>query len=93
MGWAKQRAKKKRLPFNLTLDDVIIPTHCPALGIKLIPGSSGSQSPTLDRIIPSLGYTKGNVVVISALANAIKSTGTPSEILKVAKFYLKQLKE
>ncbi len=93
LGWAKQRAKKKRLPFNLTLEDITIPDVCPALGVRLIPGSSGSRSPTLDRIIPSLGYTKGNVVVISALANAIKSTGTPSEILKVAKFYLKLLKE
>lgn len=77
----------------MTLDDIQIPATCPALGIRLIAGSSGSRSPTLDRIIPSLGYTKGNVVVISALANAIKSSGTPLEILKVAKFYLKLLKE
>lgn len=93
LGWAKQRALKKHLPFNLVLSDVIIPTHCPALGIRLRAGSSSNASPTLDRIIPSLGYTKGNVVVISALANSIKSTGTPDEILKVARFYQKTLKE
>jgi hypothetical protein len=93
LAWARLRAKRKRLPFNLTLDDIQIPPRCPALGIPLIPGSGSSQSPTLDRIIPSLGYTKGNVVVISALANAIKNSGTPLEILKVAKFYLKLLKD
>lgn len=92
LGWAKQRARKKKLPFNLTLEDIVIPDKCPALGIRLVPGEGSSRSPTLDRIVPSLGYTRGNIVVISALANAIKSTGTPSEILKVAKFYLKLLK-
>ncbi len=93
LGWAKQRAIRKGLPFNLTLSDIIIPSRCPALGIKLIPGSNSNSSPTLDRIIPDLGYTKGNVVVISALANAIKSSGTPREILMVAMFYKKLLKE
>ena len=93
LGWAKQRAILKKLSFNLTLDDIFIPKRCPALGILLAPGSRGPGSPTLDRIIPSLGYTKGNVVVLSALANQIKSSGTPLEVLKVAKWYLHLLKE
>lgn len=93
LGWAKARAKDKRIPFNLTLNDIVIPARCPALGITLRAGSKSNSSPTLDRIIPTLGYTRGNVIVISAIANAIKSSGTPLEIRKVAKFYLKLLKE
>lgn len=32
---AKARAKKSNLPFNICEDDIVIPTECPVLGIKL----------------------------------------------------------
>jgi hypothetical protein len=38
------------------------------------------------------GYTKENILIISARANAIKNDGTWQEILKVAQFY-QQLEE
>ena len=44
----------------------------------------GPGSPTLDRIVPSLGYVPGNVVVISHKANSIKSNATAAEIRAVA---------
>lgn len=90
---AKYRAKKKRLPFNIEAEDIPIPSRCPILGIPLATGGSQQSSPTVDRIIPELGYTKGNVIVISGLANSIKASGTPIEILKVATFYLKLAKD
>jgi hypothetical protein len=90
---ARYRSKQSGIPCNIDLSDVVIPTHCPALGIPLRFGSTSENSPTLDRIIPALGYTKGNVIVVSDLANRIKSTGTPLEVLRVAKFYLQLLKE
>jgi hypothetical protein len=85
------RAKCKRLalPFNLELADIVIPTHCPVLGIELRKGDGviTNNSPSLDRIHPAKGYTKGNVLVVSHLANRIKSDATPDEIRQVADFY------
>ena len=86
---AKERARKRGIPFALDLEDVVIPDVCPALGIPLVvngEGAPGDDSPSLDRIIPSKGYVKGNVQVISQKANRIKSDATPAEVLKVAKF-------
>lgn len=68
LNGAKLRAKKFGLPFNIELCDIVIPTHCPVLGLLLKPSSGhhSPSSPTLDRIIPQLGYVKGNVAVIVA---------------------------
>jgi hypothetical protein len=87
---AKHRAKVKGLPFNLTLEDIVVPAHCPALGMPLVLGSgvSSPTSPSLDRVIPELGYTKGNVVVISMLANQIKNSATPQQVRAVADWYV-----
>ena len=43
-----------------------------------------SNSPSIDRIDPSKGYTKDNVWVISRRANTIKSNATVDEVEKVA---------
>lgn len=90
LAQAKHRAKKRGLPFNIDLMDVEIPSHCPVLGIPILVSSQRgncANSPSIDRIIPSLGYVKGNVLVISIQANRIKTNATPEEILLVAKFY------
>jgi hypothetical protein len=83
---AKHRAKKSGVPFNLTEADVSIPTHCPALGIPLYPAEQtvGPNSPSLDRIRPELGYTRGNVIVLSHRANTIKQNASSEELLAVA---------
>jgi hypothetical protein len=88
---AKHRAKRKGVPFNLTEADIEIPTHCPALGVPLVTRERGDSttfdypySPSLDRIRPELGYVRGNVVVISDLANRIKHTATADQIEAVA---------
>lgn len=87
---AKQRARIHDLPFSITLDDVVMPTLCPALGVPLAVSSKVSDcSPTLDKIIPALGYVPGNVVVVSHLANRIKSNATPAQLMAVARFYSK----
>jgi hypothetical protein len=90
---AKGRAKRAGIPFDIVVTDLAWPTHCPALGIELdyslgTKGSgSRSNSPSLDRVIPSLGYVKGNVIVVSQLANAIKTNATVEQIERVAAFY------
>lgn len=55
---------------------------CPVLGIPIFSGR-GKQidnSPNLDRIVPEKGYVPGNVRVISAKANRIKSNATAEEL-------------
>lgn len=77
------------IPFNLDVVDVVIPDVCPVLGIKLEWGCGRRQldkSPTIDRVVPGSGYTKGNVKVISWRANRIKSDATPLELKAVADY-------
>lgn len=84
---AKLRAKKQNVPFELTIDDIIIPSHCPILDIELYVSDTGKgptdNSPTLDKIVPHLGYVKGNVMIISHRANSIKRDATLEEIEKL----------
>ena len=92
---AKGRAKQKRLDFNLTVKDIIIPKHCPILGIELVckSGISGGQknSPALDRINSMRGYTKDNIQVISHLANMMKSHATEKELITFANWIIKNI--
>jgi hypothetical protein len=86
---AKLRAKQKGLPFDLTTADITIPTHCPVLGIPLfrkVGKGHNANSPSLDRVDPAKGYVRGNVVVISMLANRIKSDATYEQILAVGRW-------
>jgi hypothetical protein len=82
---AKQRAKKKGVPFEINVRGITIPKLCPVLGIELKPnvgGKTGSpHSPSLDRYNPALGYVVGNVAVISNRANLLKSDATPTEMM------------
>ena len=90
---AKQRAAANNLPFNITIDDIVIPDVCPLLGIEIIkrnprePQFHGCRdnSPSLDRLIPSLGYVKGNIIVISNRANTIKNSSTLDELMLITK--------
>ena len=88
---ARQRARKKSLPFSLTEEDIVIPDTCPVLGIQLFSGEGVmcDNSPNLDRIIPEKGYVPGNVRVISQRANRIKSNATAEEIRLVWEDLLK----
>lgn len=84
----KSRAARDNIPFNLTLEDLIAPEFCPVLGIKLIRGRGQPEptSPSCDRIIPELGYIKGNTQMMSALANVMKNKATPEQLLKFAEW-------
>ena len=95
---AKRRAKDKDLPFNLIKQDIadVWPKddYCPALRIPLrirignkTLTYTTDNSPNLDRIIPRLGYVKGNIAVVSKLANSIMSSARPSEVIKVGKWF------
>lgn len=86
---AKKRALEKNLPINITYEDIVIPNVCPVLGIPIIVGASFEErdnSPSLDRIIPELGYIKGNVKVISFKANSLKKDGYIEDFEKIIKY-------
>jgi len=77
----------------ITEQDIKIPKRCPALGIYLKQGTGKRrlpESPTLDRLNPLLGYVPGNVMVISSLANTIKSNANYRQIGMVYR-WLKRL--
>jgi len=84
---AKARSSKFQLDFNIDISDIIIPTHCPILNIKLSRGNGvkSNSSPSLDRIDNCLGYIRGNVRVISNLANSMKRDATKEQLLMFAK--------
>jgi hypothetical protein len=84
---AKHRAARSGLPFNIEPSDFSVPDLCPLLGIPLThgPGKIHDNSPSLDRLVPSLGYVKGNIIVISYRANRIKQNSSPEELELLAK--------
>ena len=60
---------------------------CPALGIVIdiaLAGREDDQAAELDRIVPSKGYIKGNVVFLSRRANRIKNDARPEELRSIA---------
>jgi hypothetical protein len=80
---AKMRAAKLGVPFDLDWRAIEIPNYCPVLGVPLKRGKVGEPrraSPSLDRLVPSLGYVQSNVRVISQEANAIKQSKSLEEM-------------
>lgn len=79
---AKRRAKDLGIPFDITYKDIEIPEVCPILKISMVRGvgKSSEFSPSLDRIIPELGYVKGNIAVISSRANRLKNDSSIEEL-------------
>lgn len=72
----------------------MIPETCPVLGIPLFPGiGRGPQhnAPTLDRIVPDLGYVPGNIRVMSHLANSMKRDATPEQLRTFAEWVLEEV--
>jgi len=79
---AKSRARAKGYPFTITADDIFIPEVCPITKEKISAniGCSRANSPSLDKVIPGLGYVPGNIQVISHAANIMKYTFEPPEL-------------
>jgi len=86
---ARERAKKNGLDFNLEVDDVILPDTCPYLGVMLShemgKGVDKWAQSSLDRVDSTKGYVKGNVQVISYMANVMKRDATVEQLLAFAR--------
>ncbi len=85
---ARKNAKDVGVPFNLDIEDLRIPPECPILHIPLIvrPGSRNANTPSIDRVIPRLGYVKGNVQMISWRANRIKCDASFEEMIAMGEW-------
>jgi hypothetical protein len=82
---ARARATRAALPFDLAIEEVVIPAICPVLGIPLSVGKGRhANSPSLNRIVPSLGYVTNNVMVISDRANRLRSDHSAAELVSLA---------
>lgn len=83
----RKRAKIENIPFNLEISDIIIPEICPILETKIIheEGPDNLYSPSVDKLVPELGYVKGNIKVISRKANMMKLNANFDELRKFAK--------
>lgn len=85
---SKLRARKAGLEHTLTLDWLLEAAgdNCPLLETPLQYANTRSHddSPAVDRIDNSKGYTPDNCWVISMIANRIKSNATPAQIALVA---------
>lgn len=90
---ARSRARVHKVEFDLKLEDIAIPILCPYLGIPLtrIQGKGRQDyNPSIDRIDPTKGYTRGNIEIISDKANRMKNNATPEELVTFAKSILRK---
>jgi hypothetical protein len=82
---ARARAHERGLPFTLRWQDIVVPSHCPVLGIPL-DSRNRDHAPSLDEHTQGAGYTPENARVISLRANRIKSDATADELRRVADY-------
>ncbi len=94
----KYRAKKKGIPYDLTFEYLksIATDYCPIFNVEFSWGRYNGRPlhlPSLDRVIPELGYIQGNVVFISNWANTIKQNATEKELYAIADWLHDKRKE
>jgi hypothetical protein len=94
----KNRAKNQNIPFDLDLEFLtsIATDECPVFKTPFTWGHGKGRHPyrpSLDKVVPELGYVKYNVVFISYKANAIKQDITEKELYAVADWLHDKRKE
>jgi hypothetical protein len=86
----KSVCEKDGLEFDLTVEDLEpFPLTCPVLDIPInwmSTGGTKNDSPSMDRVIPEKGYTKGNVRLISQKANRLKQNASLTELQAIIRY-------
>ena len=87
---SKDRASRKGLDHNLTIPFIVekLKQPCPQTGLPFRLGKTGSsysdrdiQTPSIDKIDPSKGYTTDNVQIVCWGYNVAKQRYTDKEVL------------
>lgn len=62
-----------------------LPQVCPICAVPLVPatGKRTARSPSIDRLIPTLGYTSANTWIICSHCNVLKNGATPDLMRRV----------
>ena len=93
----QKEAEREGIPFDLELEYVQRLLSVPGCPIMLTPFIRSKKrgpcatSPTLDKRQPNLGYVKGNVAVISHLANRIKNNVSDPNYFLLMAVWLREL--
>jgi hypothetical protein len=85
----KNRALRKNIPFEIKYNDIVWNTHCPVFGYELIYDNLNNpknESASFDKVDPTLGYVKGNVIIISHRANWLKQDSNIEQLEKIIKY-------
>ncbi len=93
---AKARAKKANVSFDITLDWILVKLErgvCEETGIILDLNTFGTRrhtynAPSLDRVIPELGYTKENTKMTCFMYNCAKNEFTKGELFEVCSAFV-----
>ena len=92
---AKRRAKRDRIPFDITIDYIesIWPKNnrCPVSGRVFKSGINNKWDlPTLDKVVRKKGYVKGNLAIVSFSINTLKGATDDFDIfLKMYNYFKK----
>lgn len=80
----KHRAQRTGVLFDLSVCDIETPERCPVLGVLLTYGAAGHgpHSPSIDRITPGGSYVKGNVRIISHIANSCRQNCVDATVFR-----------
>lgn len=72
----------------------IAPTRCPVFDVPFVERGAGFSkwSPSIDKKDPTKGYTKGNIQVISLLANCMKRDANKEQLRAFARWVNKEFK-
>lgn len=84
---ARQRAKKRGLPFTITRDWIrgaLSAGRCAVTGLPFEWSSRSPYAPSLDQIDPVGGYTPGNTRITVAIFNYAKNIWTDNDVIKLA---------
>jgi hypothetical protein len=92
---ARVRAREKQITFALSavdiaaLQTVIDAGRCQLSGVPLtLAGPRCATSPSLDRIVPALGYVSGNVRIVCHALNAGMGDWGEAELRRIAEAWV-----
>lgn len=90
----QSRCVKLGWVYDIEAEDLLpLPKTCPYLGLELdyrVGNGRSLNSPSVDRIDNTKGYIKGNIEIVSSMANTMKSCASKEQLQQFAQSVLKK---